>query len=87
VLCVLVLRAHSGAKGSKGSGEGYRSETSTIGGGFRLMRLGTEGALRSGVELDNTVNVVVAIEGDSERRSEQRAEEKGGLSASADVFT
>lgn len=84
MLCVLVLRAHSGAKGSKGSGEGYRSETSTIGGGFRLMRLGAKDALRSGLEFDD---IVVAIERDSERRREQRAEEKGGLSASADVFT
>jgi hypothetical protein len=80
VLCVLVLSAHRGAKGSKGSGEGYRSETSTIGGGFRLMRLGTKGALRSGLD------IVVAIEGDSGRRREQRGEEKGGLSASADVL-
>ena len=71
MLCVLVLRAHSGAKGSKGSGEGYRSEISTIGGGFRLMRHG--GAFRSGLEV---VNVVVAIErdgyGSKERRRKRR---------------
>jgi hypothetical protein len=54
---VRLLRAQSGAKGSEGSGDGYLSDISRNGGGFRLIRWRVSGA-----------DIVVQLEGQSTRR-------------------